>query len=437
MAPRLAAAAASPAYVPTPAIAPPRPAKPKIDAPGLAATLAATPPFRERLLLVVLYLAILGSSIAFIEPSPNDAMMAVLAVVCLICGVRFERSFTLPLALLLVWNVAGLIGLMNSYGAVKSVQATITAFYMAVAAMIFASVFAENTLARLNVTRAAYIPTATVAAFCGVAGYLHLFPGADIFAPFGRALGAFKDPNVFGPFLIWPALIVIERMMTKRIGLIDLAVLGMLLFGLLLSFSRGAWFHFAVSCAVMLGFSMLVAQSSGLRLRIATLTAAGVVVLAVLLLILLSIPSIGGFFFERAQLLQQYDVGQGGRFVLQQKALVHILEFPFGMGPEEFGRIYTLQPHNVYLQVFMVSGWTGGLSYILLLLSTLWIGLRSVFIRTPWQTYTIVTFAVFFGEIAEGFVIDTDHWRHFYLLLGMVWGLAAASFKYAKAAQPA
>lgn len=432
MAPRLAAAAASPAYMPAPA------ARAKVvSAPGLAATLAATPPFRERLLLVVLYLAILGSSIAFIEPSPNDAMMAVLAVVCLICGVRFERSFTLPLTLLLVWNVAGLIALINSYGAVKSVQATVTAFYMAVAAMIFACVYAENTLARINVTRAAYIPTATVAAFCGVAGYLHLFPGAEIFAPFGRALGAFKDPNVFGPFLIWPTLVVIERMMTKRIGLLDLVVLGTLLFGLLLSFSRGAWFHFVVSCAVMLAFSMMVAQSNGLRLRIATLTAAGIAVLAVLLVILLSIPSIGGFFFERAQLLQQYDVGQGGRFVLQQKALVHILEFPFGMGPEEFGRIYTLQPHNVYLQVFMVSGWVGGLSYILLLLSTLWVGLRSIFVRTPWQTYTIVTFAVFFGEIAEGFVIDSDHWRHFYLLLGMVWGLAAASFKYAKAARPA
>lgn len=432
MAPRLAAAAASPAYMPAPA------ARAKVvSAPGLAATLAATPPFRERLLLVVLYLAILGSSIAFIEPSPNDAMMAVLAVVCLICGVRFERSFTLPLTLLLVWNVAGLIALINSYGAVKSVQATVTAFYMAVAAMIFACVYAENTLARINVTRAAYIQTATVAAFCGVAGYLHLFPGAEIFAPFGRALGAFKDPNVFGPFLIWPTLVVIERMMTKRIGLLDLVVLGTLLFGLLLSFSRGAWFHFVVSCAVMLAFSMMVAQSNGLRLRIATLTAAGIAVLAVLLVILLSIPSIGGFFFERAQLLQQYDVGQGGRFVLQQKALVHILEFPFGMGPEEFGRIYTLQPHNVYLQVFMVSGWVGGLSYILLLLSTLWVGLRSIFVRTPWQTYTIVTFAVFFGEIAEGFVIDSDHWRHFYLLLGMVWGLAAASFKYAKAARPA
>jgi len=41
----------------------------------------------------------------------------------------------------------------------------------------------------------------------------------------------------------------------------------------------------------------------------------------------------------------------------------------------------------------------------------------------------IVTFATFFGEVAEGFVIDTDHWRHFFLLLGMVWGLAAATIK--------
>jgi hypothetical protein len=304
---------------------------------------------------------------------------------------------------------------------------------MAAAAMLFASLYAENTLARISVTRSAYILTATVAAFCGVAGYLHLFPGADMFAPYGRALGAFKDPNVYGPFLIWPALVVIERMMTKRIGLINLVVLGTLLFGLLLSFSRGAWFHFAVSCAVMLAISVLVAPSNALRIRIAGLAAAGVGVLAVLLVILLSIPSIGGFFFERAQLLQDYDVGQGGRFVLQQLALQGILDYPAGLGPEEFSRIHGLQPHNVYLQVFMVSGWFGGLSYILLLLSTLWVGLRSIFVRTPWQAYTIVTFATFVGEIAEGFVIDTDHWRHFFLLLGMVWGLAAANMKQAHA----
>jgi hypothetical protein len=435
MAPRLAAAAAPPAYAPTPILAPAkRPSKPRLNAPGLVPTLAATPAFRERLLLTVLYLATLGSSVAFIEPSPNDAMVGILAVVCLICGVRFERSFTLPMALLLTWNVAGMIALINSYDAVKSVQSTVTLFYMAVAAMIFASVYADNTLARINVTRAGYIPTAVVAAFCGAVGYLHLLPGFDIFAPFGRALGMFKDPNVFGPFLIWPTLVIVERMMTKKITLIDLALVGTLFLGLLLSFSRGAWFHFSVSAAVMLAFSVLVAPNNGLRLRIATLTGVGIALLAVLLVILLSIPSIGGFFFERAQLLQSYDVGQGGRFVLQEIAVQNIFDFPGGLGPEEFSRIHGLQPHNVYLNVFMISGWAGGVSYILLLLTTLWMGWRTIFIRSPWQTYVIVTYATFVGEIAEGFIIDTDHWRHFFLLLGMVWGLGAANIKFAAAA---
>ncbi len=58
------------------------------------------------------------------------------------------------------------------------------------------------------------------------------------------------------------------------------------------------------------------------------------------------------------------------------------------------------------------------------------IGLRTVFVRTPWQPYLITATAAFIGEMAEGFVIDTDHWRHFFLLLGMIWGLAAATSKF-------
>ena len=77
----------------------------------------------------------------------------------------------------------------------------------------------------------------------------------------------------------------------------------------------------------------------------------------------------------------------------------------------------------------MVYGWIGGMAYIMLLLATLWIGLRTVLVRTPWQPYLISAFAAFVGEVLEGFVIDTDHWRHFFLLLGMIWGLAAATLK--------
>jgi hypothetical protein len=34
--------------------------------------------------------------------------------------------------------------------------------------------------------------------------------------------------------------------------------------------------------------------------------------------------------------------------------------------------------------------------------------------------------AAFAGLVLEGFVIDTDHWRHFFILVGCIWGLTDA-----------
>lgn len=393
-------------------------------------------PLAERILLVVLFVTVLASSVAFIEPSPHDALMGVLALACLVAGVRFDRTLALPLILLVVWNVAGLMSLMNVLDQEKTIQYAGTSVYLAVATLLFACLFANNTMPRLTTMRVAYVSTACVAAILGAIGYFNLFPGAEaMFAKIGRANGAFKDPNVFGPFLIWPALFTIERLLVRRIAIADLAVAGIILFGLLLSFSRGAWFHFGVSAMVMVALALLTAPTQKARLRIFTLTALAVAALAALLLVLLSFDSIGGMFKERAQLIQSYDVGSGGRFRLQELALSSVLNFPNGMGPFEFARVHGLQQHNVYLQAFLVYGWAGAMAYILLMVSTVLVGLRASFARTPWQPYLITALAAFIGELAEGFVIDTDHWRHFFLLLGMVWGLTAATFKQTRQAQ--
>jgi O-antigen ligase len=195
--------------------------------------------------------------------------------------------------------------------------------------------------------------------------------------------------------------------------MVAVATAGILLFGLLLSFSRGAWFHFAVSCALMVALTLLTAPTRAQRVRIVVLSASSVVALMALLAILLSLHSIGGMFDQRAQLIQNYDVGNGGRFELQRQALSVVLNMFNGMGPFEFARVYGLQQHNVYLQAFIVYGWVGGVTYIVLLLSTLWIGVRTAVVRTPWQPYLITAFAAFVGEVLEDFIIDTDHWRHF------------------------
>jgi len=393
---------------------------------------AAVASLRERILLIVLFITVLASSVAFIEPSPHDALMGVLAVAAVIAGVRLHRTLVLLVFCLVIWNVSGLISLINALDIPKTIQYAATSIYLAIAAILFACLFAENTMPRITVMRIAYVLTATCAALAGTAGYFHAFPGSDIFAPTGRALGAFKDPNVFSPFLIWPALFLMYRVLAERIRLLDLLPLGCILLGLLLSFSRGAWFHFAVSAIVTVGLAFLTAPTQKSRFRVFGLSIFSVGVLVAMIVVLLSIPAVQLMFNERAHLINSYDVGQGGRFRLQEIALSSVLMFPDGMGPFGFATAQGLQQHNVYLQAFLVYGWAGAMAYILMLLSTVFIGVRTVFVRTPWQPYMITALGAFIGEMAEGFVIDSDHWRHFFLLLGMVWGLAAATFKHVR-----
>jgi hypothetical protein len=57
-----------------------------------------------------------------------------------------------------------------------------------------------------------------------------------------------------------------------------------------------------------------------------------------------------------------------------------------------------------------------------LMLSTLVAGFRMLFRPRPWQPYLQIAYVVFVGHFLIGNVIDTDHWRHFYWSIGLVWG---------------
>ena len=58
-----------------------------------------------------------------------------------------------------------------------------------------------------------------------------------------------------------------------------------------------------------------------------------------------------------------------------------------------------------------------------------------MFVRAPWQRVYLAIFAAFLGTVGESFVIDTDHWRHFWMMLGTMWGMIAAAQPYKAAAQ--
>ena len=113
---------------------------------------------------------------------------------------------------------------------------------------------------------------------------------------------------------------------------------------------------------MVIALAFLTAPTPVARMRIFAATAVTLAALAALLALALSFDTIAAMFNERFHLINSYDVGEGGRFRLQELALAAMLQFPNGMGPFEFSRVYGLQQHNVYLQAFLVYGWIGGMS---------------------------------------------------------------------------
>jgi hypothetical protein len=413
-----------------------------IGAPGrvmtpVAAVAIATPAAGrlEGLLRGTLYVTMLLSFVAFIEPSPHDGMMGILLVVALLAGVKLDRIHVPLILLLVLWNVGGLFSLLNVPTDSKAIQYAAISIYLSIAALLFAALLSRNTMPRLASLQSAYIAAAVISAVAGTIGYFHLIPPLyDVLTLYGRAIGFFKDPNVYGPYLIWPALFLTARLLIEGIKPRDTILLGIIMIGLMLSFSRGAWFHFALSAAITLALLFLTARTQAFRFRLIGLTMVGIVLAGGLIVVMLSIPQVGELFFERANAVNSYDIGDNGRFALQEFALGTVLQYFNGLGPYEFARIHGLQQHNVYLQSFLVYGWIGGISYLLMLAATLIVGFRNAIATTPWQAYAITAVAAFVGEVVEGMVIDTDHWRHFFLLLGMIWGLAAATQNFRRGA---
>jgi hypothetical protein len=154
----------------------------------------------------------------------------------------------------------------------------------------------------------------------------------------------------------------------------------------------------------------------------------------VLLAVLLSFDSISEMFQQRASFDQSYDEGRFGRFGRHILGAQMALDLPFGIGPLQFHNYFPEDTHNSYLNAFMSGGWISGVCYPALVFITGITGFRYIFVRVPWQRTYLAIFAAFLGTVGESFVIDTDHWRHFWMMLGVMWGMFAAAQPYKAAA---
>jgi O-antigen ligase len=269
---------------------------------------------------------------------------------------------------------------------------------------------------------AGYAIAALIAAAWGVLQYL----GYDARPEESfRAQGPFKDPNVFGPFLVPIALWCIELAFERRgwARAIALVLLVTALFGVLISFSRGAWLNLFCAAATYVVLRVLAVRSSRSRLR---MLATGFTVLALCIGLVTVTARSERFtdqFVERARLIQQYDVAATGRFAAQVRALRSAATHPLGVGPGRSAQEFGLEPHNLYLHVLSEGGWIAGLAFWSFLALTLAKSLP--LLRQPWsfRSEAQIAFAAIAGILLQSFFIDSTHWRHLYLLLGVLWGL--------------
>jgi hypothetical protein len=184
-----------------------------------------------------------------------------------------------------------------------------------------------------------------------------------------------------------------------------------------------------------MALSFLTSRSADARARIVLIAIAGAVLLAGLVALLLSFDSVATLFSERAALEQGYDVGPLGRFGRHELGALLALDQPLGIGPLQFHNLFVEDPHNAFLNAFVSGGWLSGLAYLALMLVTLGLGLRYAFVPTPWQSAYLAFYCAFAGTFAESLIIDSDHWRHYFLLVGALWGLMMAARPYLAAAR--
>ena len=162
--------------------------------------------------------------------------------------------------------------------------------------------------------------------------------------------------------------------------------------------------------------------------RIILFVLAGAVFAIVIFTLLSSLDVVHHMFAERSQ-LQSYDINADNRsrLNLEEDSFREMFNHPLGMGPWGFAHATNWVSHEVYIGTFLNHGWVGGFAFLTLIALTLSVGFRSIWIRTPWQPFVIATYVSFIAMTFEGVWGDIDHWRHFYVLLGLVWGLAAAA----------
>ena len=393
----------------------------------------------ERMRGALLWLTGFAGAIVFMEPSPYEVASLLTIIVFAMTGLALRPALMPLIVMLLLYNTGFSLAVIQVIDQPRVLTWVAVSWYLSATAIFFAAMLGTNTAERLSLLMRGTIAAAAVSSVIAILSYFRLLgPISDLFLMYGRAHAAFNDPNVLGAFLILPAMLALQRVLNGRFADATRAslLLGLIAIAVLLTFSRAAWGQLALTTALLLFLTFVTSRSPNERMRIVLITIVGMVVMALVFMALLSTERVADLFKERASLDQSYDVGPLGRFGRYILGAELALDRPFGIGPLQFHKSFVEDPHNTYLNAFLSGGWLSGFVYLTMVATTVLLGFRHVFLRTPWQATYIAVYCAFIGTVVESVIIDSDHWRHYFLLLGVIWGLMAVSRSARRVSMP-
>ena len=371
-------------------------------------------------------LGVLLLAVVRIEPAPSDLVFAVVIALALVTGRLFLERVPLSVSVL----VAGFLALNLRAATVATDGARAVAYfaitlYLGVFALWFCAYVCSVRRARLILL--AYLVGAALSAAVACLALVAPFPGASAFVDGPRAQGLFKDPNVFGPFLVPAVLILMEETVAPRLLRFRLStkllLLSVLTVGVVFSFSRAAWLNLAVGMLVLL---VVLALRRGGGRRAMTMLVVSLVAGAALFGVVAATSS-ASFLTERAG-LQDYDVQ---RFGTQATGLEIAATHPLGIGPGQFEAVSELSAHSTYVRALAEEGVPGALLVFTLMLLTLGFAARNVALGV--DTYGIGSaslLAAWCGLLVNSSFVDTLHWRHLWLVAALIWAGTALRAGY-------
>lgn len=358
-----------------------------------------------------------------IEPAPFDVGAVLLGFVLLVTRqLKVPRITPVVFGLLAVFVASNFVSLVFAKDTPRAyVFLAVTLYLMAIWALVVAAV-GKRSAQMTQAILVGYTLGAAVASATGIAAYLGAPVIGPLMVPNRRLVGLFKDPNVYGAYMVPAAVFAFSQVVRLRKGqrVAWLAVFGVCAGATFLSFSRGAWINLTVGLAT---FFVLFTFADGLGRvwwRTMVLLPVAIVILAGFAYQLVSVDAIGEMFQVRFGYQQYDDV----RFAIQLEAVQTALHNPLGLGPGSTEGAFSRSAHSLYVRTLVENGLLGAVSLFSFLFLSLgratWVAIFSRNLEDR-QRFAVIAGALV-GALVESTVIDTVHWRHFWIFCGLAWG---------------